>query len=96
MFVEAIVKGVSLEDMGPHMESTFVLSIEVLGSNGTELRVPIDRSHAFNYQLGQKVHYSIEALEQKFYIDKGPENYELIDQPDISLQIGRASCRERV
>lgn len=85
MLVEAIVKGVSLENMGPHVQSTFVLTIEILGSNGTELRVPIDRSHAFNYQLGQKVRYSIEALDQKFYIDRGPENYDLIDQPDISM-----------
>lgn len=76
MIVEGIVTAISLENMGSNAESVFVLTLEIVGSNGTKLKFPIDRLHAANYQLGQTVRYSIEALEVEIYKNRGPENYE--------------------
>lgn len=89
MIVEGIVTAISLENMGPHAESVFVLTLEVLGSNGTKLKFPIDRSHATKYQLGQTVCYSIEALEEEFYKNEGPEAYERRERSDVEEELER-------
>lgn len=89
MIIEGIVTAISLENMGPHAESVFVLTLEVLGSNGTKLKFPIDRSHATKYQLGQTVCYSIEALEEEFYKNEGPEAYERRERSAVEEELER-------
>ncbi len=89
MIIEGIVTAISLENMGPHAESVFVLTLEVLGSNGTKLKFPIDRSHATKYQLGQAVCYSIEVLEEEFYKNEGPEAYERRERSAVEEELER-------